>query len=86
MSERVPCLVVRDAIVLEEAIDTGLTVTSGVESTVILDAIRLTLAQSEKNGNTEIPAEYQVRDTPRRVLNLMRSAVSTHHAQRGIRR
>lgn len=81
-----PAVSLRDAIERPEALDTGVTITTGVETESVLDAVRITLDQCATDGVASTPAEYDITDTSRRVVNFIRSTVATHHARRGIRR
>ena len=81
-----PAVSLRDAIERPEAIDTGVTITTGVDTATVLDAVAMTLAQFAEDGPAGVPAEYQIDDTSRRVVNFIRSTVGTHHARRAIRR
>lgn len=81
-----PAVSLRDAIERPEAIDTGVTITTGVETGTVLDAVALTLEQFAEGGPARSPFEYDIDDTSRRVVNFIRSTVGTHHARRAIRR
>jgi UDP-N-acetylglucosamine 2-epimerase len=81
-----PAVSLRDAIERPEAIDTGVTITVGVESDAILDGVAITLEQFEEDGPASTPADYQIADTSRRVVNFIRSTAATHHARSAIRR
>jgi UDP-N-acetylglucosamine 2-epimerase len=80
-----PAVSLRDAIERPEAIDTGVTVTCGVEAESVLDAVAMTLRQFAEDGPAAIPAEYEIGDTSRRVVSFIRSTAKTHHARSGIR-
>jgi UDP-N-acetylglucosamine 2-epimerase len=80
-----PAVSLRDAIERPEAIDTGVTVTCGVEAESVLDAVAMTLRQFAEDGPASIPAEYEIDDTSRRVVSFIRSTAKTHHARSGIR-
>lgn len=80
-----PAVSLRDAIERPEAIDSGATITSGVEPDAVLDAVRIVLDQWSADGAPSVPAEYLIDDTSRRVVNFIRSTVSTHHARNNIR-
>ncbi|WP_164205450.1 non-hydrolyzing UDP-N-acetylglucosamine 2-epimerase [[Micrococcus luteus] ATCC 49442] len=75
----------RDFIERPESLDTGSIVTSGLNKESILDAIALTLGQIEEDGFAPAPADYQIADTSRRVVNFIRSTAHSHHARTGIR-
>lgn len=75
----------RDFIERPESIDTGSIVTSGLHKESILDAIELTLGQIAEDGYVSAPADYQIADTSRRVVNFIRSTAHSHHARTGIR-
>jgi UDP-N-acetylglucosamine 2-epimerase (non-hydrolysing) len=81
-----PAVSLRDAIERPEAIDTGVTITTGVETDSILDGVALTLQQFEESAVASAPFEYDIDDTSRRVVNFIRSTAATHHARAGIRR
>jgi UDP-N-acetylglucosamine 2-epimerase len=81
-----PAVSLRDAIERPEAIDTGVTITCGVEADSVLDAVAITLQQFEEDGPAAVPAEYQIADTSRRVVSFIRSTAMTHHVRSGIRR
>jgi UDP-N-acetylglucosamine 2-epimerase len=80
-----PAVSLRDAIERPEAIDTGVTITTGVEKDVILDAVAMCLDEFRSEGPAAVPAEYEIRDTSRRVVNFIRSTAGTHHRRAGIR-
>lgn len=80
-----PAVTLRDAIERPEAIDTGGIITTGLNPPDVIDAVRITIAQHSAGGPAEIPADYRVTDTSRRVMNYIRSTASTHHRRRGIR-
>jgi UDP-N-acetylglucosamine 2-epimerase (non-hydrolysing) len=81
-----PAVSLRDAIERPEAIDTGVTMTAGVEAETVLDSVAMTLRQFEEGGPAAIPAEYAISDASRRAVSFIRSTVKTHHARRGIRK
>jgi UDP-N-acetylglucosamine 2-epimerase (non-hydrolysing) len=80
-----PAVSLRDAIERPEAIDTGVTITCGVEPSSVMQAAALTLEQFDVDGPAAIPAEYEISDTSRRVVNFIRSTAATHHERAGIR-
>lgn len=80
-----PAVTLRDAIERPEAIDTGAIVTTGLDPADVADAVRITIAQHYLIGRAAAPTEYQINDTSRRVLNLIRSTAATHNARAGIR-
>lgn len=75
----------RDFIERPESLDTGSIVTSGLQKESILDAIEMTLAQVADDGYVGPPADYQIYDTSRRVVNFIRSAAHSHGQRSGIR-
>ncbi|MET4583954.1 UDP-N-acetylglucosamine 2-epimerase [Conyzicola nivalis] len=80
-----PAVSLRDAIERPEAIDVGGTITCGVEADSVLDAVRITLQQFDEDGLSAVPAEYEIADTSRRVVNFIRSTAKTHHTRTGVR-
>ena len=81
---RFPAVSLRDAIERPEAIDTGVTITCGVEWETVLDAVDITLQQFAQDGPAGVPAEYQIGDASRRAVSFIRSTVATHHARAGV--
>lgn len=81
-----PAVTIRDAIERPEALDTGAIVVTGLEPRDVVDAVHLVLEQFTGLGRTTAPAEYEIADSSRRVLNFIRSTVGTHHQRAGIRR
>lgn len=80
-----PAVSLRDAIERPEAIDTGGTITAGVEFESVLDASAMVLAQWAEDGPPTPPADYLITDTSRRVVNFIRSTAGTHHARNNLR-
>lgn len=80
-----PAVTMRDAIERPEAIDTGGIITTGLAPDDVVDAVRVTISQHSAVGRAAVPVDYQVLDSSRRVLNLIRSTASTHKARAGIR-
>lgn len=81
-----PAVTMRDAIERPEAIDTGGIIATGLNPADVADAVRITIAQHRSSGGAAAPSDYQVPDSSRRVLNLIRSTAMTHHARSGLRR
>ena len=81
-----PAVTLRDAIERPEALETGIIVTSGLESTVVCDAISLVLSQRARGEIPPVPQDYQILNCSQRVVNFIRATVHTHHVWSGIRR
>jgi len=81
-----PSVSLRDAIERPEAIDTGVTITCGVEPESVLGAVAMALQQFREDGPADVPADYQIRDTSRRAVSFIRSTAATHHDRSGIRK
>ncbi|AOT05160.1 non-hydrolyzing UDP-N-acetylglucosamine 2-epimerase [Arthrobacter sp. U41] len=79
-----PAVTLRDAIERPESLDTAAIITTGVKADAIVDAIGIVLDQFETDGPPVIPADYQISDTSRRVVNFIRSTAHTHHQRAGI--
>lgn len=75
----------RDFIERPESLDTGGIVTSGLHMESIIDAIDMTLQQTSEEGFVHPPADYQIADTSRRVVNFIRSTAHSHHQRAGLR-
>lgn len=81
-----PAVTLRDAIERPEALETGAIIATGLEANDVVDAVQMTITQHREEGPATIPAEYQIADSSRRVVNFIRSKVGTHHLRKGIRR
>lgn len=81
-----PAVTLRDAIERPEALETGSIVTSGLEATVVCDAISLVLSQHARGEIPPVPQDYQIVNCSQRVVNFIRATVHTHHVWSGIRR
>jgi UDP-N-acetylglucosamine 2-epimerase len=81
-----PGVSLRDAIERPEAIDSAVTITSGVETESVLSAVAMTLKQFEEDGPAAIPVEYQIGDASRRTVSFIVSTARTHHARNAIRK
>ena len=80
-----PGVSLRDAIERPEAIDTGVTITSGVEAASVLGAVAMILRQFDEDGPAAVPVEYSIHDASRRAVTFIRSTAMTHHSRSGIR-
>lgn len=81
-----PAVTLRDAIERPEALETGAMIATGLDANDVVDAVAMTIAQHRDEGPPSIPAQYQIADSSRRVVNFIRSQVGTHHLRKGIRR
>ncbi|WP_324650020.1 non-hydrolyzing UDP-N-acetylglucosamine 2-epimerase [Georgenia sp. H159] len=81
-----PAVTIRDAIERPEALDTGAIIATGLNPSDVVDAVQLVLDQFAGAGHPAAPAEYDVADSSRRVVNFIRSTVATHHQRSGTRR
>ncbi|TFV96955.1 non-hydrolyzing UDP-N-acetylglucosamine 2-epimerase [Leifsonia flava] len=80
-----PAVTLRDDIERPESLDTGVIVTTGVDTAGILDAARVMLSLYERDGNASTPVEYLIDDTSRRVVTYMLSKVRNHYQRSRIR-
>lgn len=80
-----PAVTLRDAIERPEAIDTGGIITTGLDPSAVVDSVRITLAQHRSSRSNLSPTDYEITDSSRRVVNLIRSTAMTHRARTGIR-
>ena len=81
-----PAVTLRAQIERPEALDAGSIVLTGVERDSIARGVRLTLAEFAEDGRPAMPAEYQINDFSRRVVNFIQSTTSTHHEVNRIRK
>ncbi|WP_444950765.1 non-hydrolyzing UDP-N-acetylglucosamine 2-epimerase [Micromonospora ureilytica] len=80
-----PAVTLRESIERPEALDTGGIVMTGLDPDGVLEAIRVVVDQVAADG-VPCPADYQVSDTSRRVVDFILSTVRRHHDWAGIRR
>ncbi len=79
-----PAVTLRESIERPESFDSGSIIMTGLDPDGLLDAVTMTMAQAAVES---IPcaAEYQVKDTSRRVVNFIVATVRRHHEWAGIR-
>jgi UDP-N-acetylglucosamine 2-epimerase len=77
-----PSISLRDSIERPEALETGATVLSGLDTSNLLNSVRLVTSQSTL---TETPEGYNIVDFSERVLRLLLSTALKHHSWAGIR-
>ncbi|MET7817168.1 non-hydrolyzing UDP-N-acetylglucosamine 2-epimerase [Micromonospora zamorensis] len=80
-----PAVTLRDSMERPEALDAGGIIMTGLDPEGVVEAIGVTVAQVEARG-VPCPADYQVPDTSRRVVDFILSTVRRHHDWAGIRR
>jgi UDP-N-acetylglucosamine 2-epimerase len=80
-----PAVTPRDAIERPEALETGAIVTTGLESTAVIDGMRLILAEHAQGAILPVPADYQVTNFAQRVVSFVRSTAHSHNARAGVR-
>ncbi|GAB3975391.1 UDP-N-acetylglucosamine 2-epimerase (non-hydrolyzing) [Plantactinospora veratri] len=80
-----PAVTLRESIERPEALDAGGIVMTGLDPGGVLEAVRVTVDQVAEAG-VPCPADYQVTDTSRRVVDFILSTVRRHHDWAGIRR
>ncbi|MBQ0892913.1 UDP-N-acetylglucosamine 2-epimerase (non-hydrolyzing) [Micromonospora sp. U56] len=80
-----PAVTLRESIERPEALDAGGIVMTGLDPAGVVEAIRVVTEQVATDG-VRCPADYQVPDTSRRVVDFVLSTVRRHHDWAGIRR
>ncbi|GAA3735635.1 UDP-N-acetylglucosamine 2-epimerase (non-hydrolyzing) [Plantactinospora mayteni] len=80
-----PAVTLRESIERPEALDAGGIVMTGLDPAGVLEAVTVTVDQVGAAG-VPCPADYQVTDTSRRVVDFILSTVRRHHDWAGIRR
>ncbi|MFF5173144.1 non-hydrolyzing UDP-N-acetylglucosamine 2-epimerase [Micromonospora sp. NPDC000089] len=80
-----PAVTLRESIERPEALDVGGIIMTGLEPDGVVEAVRVSIGQAAA-GPVVCPADYQVPDTSRRVVDFILSTVRRHHEWAGIRR
>ncbi|WP_239104280.1 non-hydrolyzing UDP-N-acetylglucosamine 2-epimerase [Micromonospora sediminimaris] len=80
-----PAVTLRDSMERPEALDAGGIIMTGLDRDGIVEAVRVAIDQVAVAG-VSCPADYQVTDTSRLVVNFILSTVRRHHDWAGIRR
>ncbi|MEU5724516.1 UDP-N-acetylglucosamine 2-epimerase (non-hydrolyzing) [Micromonospora sp. NPDC047738] len=80
-----PAVTLRESIERPEALDAGGIVMTGLDPTGVVEAVGVVVEQVAADG-VPCPADYQVTDTSRRVVDFILSTVRRHHEWDGIRR
>ena len=81
-----PAVTIRQALERPEAMDAGTITLAGLNSDIVLDSIRLVIAEFEQTGgySSQICPEYQVDNTSWRVLKLILGTAKLSNRWRGI--
>ncbi|MEU4470477.1 UDP-N-acetylglucosamine 2-epimerase (non-hydrolyzing) [Micromonospora sp. NPDC023888] len=79
-----PAVTLRESIERPEALDAGGIIMTGLDPQGVVEAVEVTVAQVAADG-VPCPADYQVPDTSRRVVDFILSTVRRHHDWAGIR-
>ncbi|MFU8851393.1 non-hydrolyzing UDP-N-acetylglucosamine 2-epimerase [Micromonospora sp. SL1-18] len=79
-----PAVTLRDSMERPEALDVGGIIMTGLEPAGVVEAVRVAVDQVGTSG-MPCPADYQVPDTSRRVVDFILSTVRRHHDWAGIR-
>ncbi|MCP9001239.1 UDP-N-acetylglucosamine 2-epimerase (non-hydrolyzing) [Pseudarthrobacter sp. RMG13] len=79
-----PAVTLRDSIERPESLDTGLIITTGVETEAILDAVEMRLSESFDNSGV-VPEGYLIRNTSWRTVNFIRATAHSHRTRAGLR-
>ncbi|KXK59497.1 UDP-N-acetyl glucosamine 2-epimerase [Micromonospora rosaria] len=80
-----PAVTLRESIERPEALDTGAVIMTGLDPAGVVEAVRVAVGHAV-TGPASCPADYQVPDTSRRVVDFILSTVRRHHDWAGIRR
>ncbi|GIH20999.1 non-hydrolyzing UDP-N-acetylglucosamine 2-epimerase [Rugosimonospora africana] len=80
-----PAVTLRESIERPEALDSGGIIMTGLDPDGVIEAVAVTVEQVAAEG-VGCPADYQVADTSRRVVDFILSTVRRHHDWAGIRR
>lgn len=75
----------RESIERPEALDAGGIIMTGLDPDGLVEAVQVTVDQVSAHG-VPCPADYQIPDTSRRVVDFILSTVRRHHDWAGIRR
>ncbi|MEQ1841962.1 MAG: UDP-N-acetylglucosamine 2-epimerase, partial [Verrucomicrobiales bacterium] len=74
-----PAITLRNSIERPEAMDTGNIVITGLNTEVILDAVKLAISSRLTVGSCQIPAEYEIRNTSERVVKIILGTAKLCH-------
>ncbi|MBY8874837.1 UDP-N-acetylglucosamine 2-epimerase (non-hydrolyzing) [Micromonospora sp. PLK6-60] len=80
-----PAVTLRESIERPEALDAGGIIMTGLDPAGVVEAVEVTVRQVTASG-VPCPADYDVPDTSRRVVDFILSTVRRHHDWAGIRR
>lgn len=78
-----PAVTLRESIERPESLDTGSILMTGLDAAGLVEAVGVAMARDAADGTC--PADYQIGDTSRRVVNYILSTVRRHHEWAGIR-
>jgi UDP-N-acetylglucosamine 2-epimerase (non-hydrolysing) len=80
-----PAVTLRESIERPEALDSGGIIMTGLDPDGVIEAVAVRVEQVAAEG-VGCPADYQIPDTSRRVVDFILSTVRRHHDWAGIRR
>jgi UDP-N-acetyl-L-fucosamine synthase len=80
-----PAVTLRESVERPEALDAGSILLAGLDPAGLIAAVTVAIDQAAAEG-VPCPADYQVADTSRRVVNFILSTAGRHHDWAGIRR
>jgi len=81
-----PAITLRDSIERPEALEAGAIVTTGLDASVVINAIDLVGDQRAAGERPDTPSEYRVLTCSQRVANIIRSTAHSHHRLSAVRR
>ncbi len=81
-----PAITIRNSIERPEAMDSGSIVVTGLESKVIIEAIRLQTSSDIKDKPIHVPEDYRIENTSHRVIKLIIGTYKVTHQWDNIRR
>jgi len=76
---------VRTAMERPEAIDTGSIILTGLDTDVIVQSVRVQMADDIRSRGVCVPQDYQITNTSQRVLNIILGTANLSNTWHGIK-
>lgn len=80
-----PAVTVRTAMERPEAIDTGSIILTGLDTDVIVQSVRVQMADDIRSRGVCVPQDYQITNTSQRVLNIILGTAKLSNTWHGIK-
>ena len=79
-----PAVTIRNSMERPEAMDVGTIVLTGLDPKTVLGSVKLVIDEHKNKGYSQIPAEYQIKNTSSRVLKIILGTAKLSNKWNGV--